>query len=473
MSPLEMETGQSSSADHGYSQQPVGIQTSYTREVEACRDGKQQPPEEDMRKISDKEDGYAHQPTVMQTPFTKEVNAFEAGKRPSLEHEVKTTQHEGDISNTVNNHANSNNWYQQTYWKEKLRKEQDAVRHAAKRASDQALVREVREIYEKHYGTIDAAHRQPVMSELEGKVDHEIHQALDVHDKRLGPDACAVRNGQDTLESELSTHKKESLDVTHMSSSHVSSVMSQPPVQEIHPSEHTTDQALEDSLEKYDEKVGKDAYRFTAGRDDLEAELAGRNSNTVDDSISNGLTQSTYVFDADKEDLATRVAAQERETHESLPLLETPTYHDASPQIPASQSSSLATSGESDAVRIDSHALRAYEEKEHMIHRFRTRQDGLEAMLAAKADSAFGTVAPSDVPPPPPTVPEQQEAVSPAGKSQSTVSGVAWHEPAVYKVLACDSGNDIITTATTTSNLSDNESAISISSALSQLYQPA
>ncbi|KAK4980837.1 hypothetical protein LTR66_010332, partial [Elasticomyces elasticus] len=472
MSSLEMETGQLSSADDGYTQQPVDMQTSYTREVEAYRDGKQQPLEEDMRKIPDKKDGYVHQPTGMQTPFTKEVNAFEEGKRPSLEHEVKTTQHEGDVSKTVNSHANSNNWYQQTYWKEKLRKEQDAVRHAAKRASDQALVREVREIYEKHYGTIDATHCQPITSELEGKVDHDIPQTLEVHDKRLGPDAYAFRNGQDTLESELSTHKKESSDVTHAPSSHVSSVMKHPPAPEIHPSEHTTDQALDDSLEKYDEKVGKDAYRFTAGQDDLEAEIAGRNSNAVDDSISNGLTQSTYVFDADKDDLATQVAAQERETHESLPLLETPTYHDASPRIPASQSSSLATSGESDAVRIDSHALRAYEEKEHMNHRFRTRQD-LKAMLAAKADSAFGTVAPSDLPPPPPTIPEQQEAVSPAGKSQSTASGVAWHEPAVYKVLAYDSGNDIITTATTTSNLSDNESAISISSALSQLYQPA
>ncbi|KAK4554481.1 hypothetical protein LTR86_008335 [Recurvomyces mirabilis] len=52
-------------------------------------------------------------------------------------------------------------------------------------------------------------------------------------------------------------------------------------------------------------------------------------------------------------------------------------------------------------------------------------------------------------------------------------SAVNWEEPPVYKVLAYDSGNDILSTATTTANFTGTETPISIPQALSQLYQPA
>lgn len=50
---------------------------------------------------------------------------------------------------------------------------------------------------------------------------------------------------------------------------------------------------------------------------------------------------------------------------------------------------------------------------------------------------------------------------------------IQWAEPPVYKVLAYDSGNDMFSTATTSSNFTPHESPISIQDALSQLYQPA
>lgn len=59
---------------------------------------------------------------------------------------------------------------------------------------------------------------------------------------------------------------------------------------------------------------------------------------------------------------------------------------------------------------------------------------------------------------------ETKEAVS---------SSIQWAEPPVYKVLAYDSGNDMFSTATTSSNFTSQESPISIQDALSQLYQPA
>ena len=55
----------------------------------------------------------------------------------------------------------------------------------------------------------------------------------------------------------------------------------------------------------------------------------------------------------------------------------------------------------------------------------------------------------------------------------SSSSSARWTEPPVYKVLAYDSGNDIMSTATTTSNFTGTETPISIPEALSQLYQPA
>ena len=50
---------------------------------------------------------------------------------------------------------------------------------------------------------------------------------------------------------------------------------------------------------------------------------------------------------------------------------------------------------------------------------------------------------------------------------------IRWQDPPIYKVLAYDSGNDMMSTATTTSNFSGAEKPISIPQALSQLYQPA
>ncbi|KAK5107996.1 hypothetical protein LTR62_008890 [Meristemomyces frigidus] len=58
-------------------------------------------------------------------------------------------------------------------------------------------------------------------------------------------------------------------------------------------------------------------------------------------------------------------------------------------------------------------------------------------------------------------------------QAQSAEPTIDWAEPPVYRVLAYDSGNDIITTATTTANFTGSDTPISIQQALSQLYQPA
>ena len=65
------------------------------------------------------------------------------------------------------------------------------------------------------------------------------------------------------------------------------------------------------------------------------------------------------------------------------------------------------------------------------------------------------------------------DSLKPVGPQSSSKPEIAWEEPPVYKVLAYDSGNDLLSTATTTANFTGSENAISIQQALSQLYQPA
>lgn len=57
--------------------------------------------------------------------------------------------------------------------------------------------------------------------------------------------------------------------------------------------------------------------------------------------------------------------------------------------------------------------------------------------------------------------------------SRAAVQDIRWAEPPVYKVLAYDSGNDLFSIATTSSNFTTHETPISIQDSLSQLYQPA
>lgn len=61
----------------------------------------------------------------------------------------------------------------------------------------------------------------------------------------------------------------------------------------------------------------------------------------------------------------------------------------------------------------------------------------------------------------------------PAVVTVKPVFDIKWAEPAIYKVLAYDSGNDIIKNEDMPSNATQHEQPISISHALSQLYQPA
>jgi hypothetical protein len=71
----------------------------------------------------------------------------------------------------------------------------------------------------------------------------------------------------------------------------------------------------------------------------------------------------------------------------------------------------------------------------------------------------------------PQLIPTEMAKRSSADVAES--KAVQWAIPPLYKVLAYDSGNDMMSTATTTSNFTGTETPISIPEALSQLYAPA
>lgn len=123
-------------------------------------------------------------------------------------------------------------------------------------------------------------------------------------------------------------------------------------------------------------------------------------------------------------------------------------------------------------------ALKGYEEK-------RTRKESLETEIQATEREAHEKQAEVMIPETPVEMQgvvarelaaeeaEGDRAKTTAGAQKTVDVDVRWEEPAVYKVLAYDSGNDTFSTATTTSNWTGSETPISIPQALSQLYQPA
>ena len=119
-------------------------------------------------------------------------------------------------------------------------------------------------------------------------------------------------------------------------------------------------------------------------------------------------------------------------------------------------------------------ALAKYEKDEQP---YRTRQDGLERELQAREREVNEGVKLVDDKVPK-LIPTELAATKPPTTAADNAAaeiqhGVQWAEPPLYKVLAYDSGNNILSTATTTSNFTGTETPISIPEALGQLYNPA
>ncbi|KAK8159685.1 hypothetical protein IWX90DRAFT_441085 [Phyllosticta citrichinensis] len=141
--------------------------------------------------------GYSLQPLGLETSYERELEDCKNGKRKSLEQELKernsTTQKDTSFCRQVS--------------KDTPPQAQGVLNNLNGLLSDAALSRTLREVYEKHYGKITYDHRQPstplpasAQPENEGRVDESIHQNLVEHEAK-NPDKYKFK--PDNLEAEL------------------------------------------------------------------------------------------------------------------------------------------------------------------------------------------------------------------------------------------------------------------------------
>ncbi|OJD29780.1 conserved serine-threonine rich protein [Diplodia corticola] len=191
---------------YGYSLKPLGLQTSYEREIEACQNGQRKSLEEELQEqalgvahgASEFDgQGFSRKPTGLETSFQRELDACANGKRKSLGEELALPVDGGAVETMST-------------------KEEAAKLEAAReqRLHDIALVREVREIYEKYYGKITTTHRQaegasvaPETFEVSstedtGRIDEAVHKSLSSYDEKH---PGSYNFTPDNLETELST----------------------------------------------------------------------------------------------------------------------------------------------------------------------------------------------------------------------------------------------------------------------------
>ncbi|KXT05051.1 hypothetical protein AC578_10269 [Pseudocercospora eumusae] len=131
---------------------------------------------------------------------------------------AEATQAEGDMSANVTKYAKNNSkWYKQPA-SMPLDKhlDKELAKYEQKKKSDQDLVREVRDIYEKQYGKIDVNHRQPTPTMPRAQIARKEPQVVEVEsDVDLGKALADFEKGQtyhfkrDNLEAEVAAQEKE------------------------------------------------------------------------------------------------------------------------------------------------------------------------------------------------------------------------------------------------------------------------
>jgi hypothetical protein len=363
---------------------------------------------------------------------------------------LKDMRGEGDFCTNITKFTDSNKWYKQP-----VAPPQPSAAEVAKaeqKAKDQALVQDVKEIYEKAYGVIDTEHRQPTAQPSQPK-SHPIPPVKDEAPEYVEPENKA-------RDEALADYK----------SPYYRQPFSKAPRKVV---EVESDVDLGEALAQHEKS--QDHYNFKP--DTLEAELAAEEREVQQEQ----LLQDHYAFKRDN--LEAELAAEKMEAQK-----------DQSQDNYSFKRDNLE-------AELGSKELETQSEK--LQDRYDFKRDNLEAELAAEEREAHESQAmmapentakmqsiiaeelkPKEPLPGPKLVHDDMPKLIPTELSSSTAekqpesvttesAAVEWEEPAVYKILAYDSGNDRITTATSTSNVTDNETPISIPQALSELYQPA
>nr|POE87874.1 hypothetical protein CFP56_11103 [Quercus suber] len=227
----------------------------------------------------------------------EKVNKATRGQTSSInKHTLESVRGEGDFCTNVVKFANSEKWYKRPAQSLQLQQE---AKELEQKAQDQRLVQEVRNIYERAYGTIDTQHRQHAL-------DKALATESSVQDERDG----------DVVSEALSSY------------------------------EHKQAYGFEeDSLardlgkEKQIDEVPSQQYCYRA--DGLAGDLKQQQKRIVDPDLPQ------YRFQADG--LANEIARQEQEAHEATAAIEQQATSDGK----HSASSSVETQSPDEAPRVE------------------------------------------------------------------------------------------------------------------------
>ncbi|KAH9824449.1 Serine-threonine rich protein [Teratosphaeria destructans] len=350
-------------------------------------------------------------------------------------HPIKQGRGEGDFCTNITKFADSSKWYKRP----STGVAAEQLEKAEQKARDQALVREVRDIYEKAYGVIDVKHRQLPATAAN-------RSSLDMIKERLQSQTDLAESGdldnkaRDEALARYSPAKSASVlaDLPQTSQSSMTGTRAEaaadkardealtrykPTFSSRSDAKHPKSITVEDALAAYKAKPLK-------VRESIQA-VEGEGIHALDDALAQHEKSQQDAYHFKHDGLEVELAKQEREARKARALM-----------MPEDQSKMYSAIAES-------------------IKRNLPHSPSSPKPIKDKASKVEPTSSPAE-----------SIQLTKQGKQQAT-TGLQWEEPPLYKVLAYDSGNDQMSTATTTSNFSGSETAISIQQALSQLYQPA
>jgi hypothetical protein len=406
-------------------------------------------------------------------------DAFDA-KNSSKDSNLRAMQGEGDFCPNVVKFAGSEMWYKQP-----SSSPQSSVQNAAKaeqKSREKTLVSEVRSIYETAYGPIDVQHRQPRNAKtaaLESALArHDKHAKyafkddgleLELNGKVLSAAGDAIKHEKNTyvykrdgLEAELKqklkleTVQKAEKEYPYKDDGLESALQAQTkPSTADQPSERFVQDGLEAELVKQSKPVDVDQPSERFVHDNLEAELKKQGK-------SAGANQVSERFVRD--DLEVELKKQSKSAASSAPSerfvaddLEAELEKQARTTLPSEQSGRFKSDGLEAELKRLAQMEPEYASDAYAAEAARPDKVGrMEKTMASSLGSELHTPAQS-------------------ARSTSTVAPtIQWHQPPAYKVVAYDSGNDRFSTAVTTSwDPTIQETPITVSDALSKLYQPA
>ncbi|KAI9785328.1 MAG: hypothetical protein M1839_000346 [Geoglossum umbratile] len=196
---------------HGYEIKPMGLETSYTREIESQGEQAETPKrpeswdelsEEDRQHVlsSELEKLPTYQSDGSELPITK----LNPGTQ---EPELSRKENDQFVPRTANDLVQTMSAESIPQFELLIRGNRNPKLAANKRRRqrDRELIREIRGIYEDKYGPINIEHRMNpslIKGPQDGSPDLQVNNALTEHDRNLGPNAYR-HAGDDGLEAEI------------------------------------------------------------------------------------------------------------------------------------------------------------------------------------------------------------------------------------------------------------------------------